>query len=347
LNGANIANSSSQLTLASTHNFNNILGQIFGETFDTQAVLRDFRAAAGGEPDDHQPAPRPAMGASDGAGYYTGFARAYGNFGAQHTTADAAGFDFGGAGFLFGAGYKFSRELELGATGGFSWNQAELYQHLGKVTDSTTRLGLYGNYVWDDLYFNSRFTFGIHSLTSERYINFMHANTRGDRTGMDINWFNRLGYSFHLPYDFFLTPSYALQVNYFHDPAYTESGGDAALRFDDFDTWSLYQTLELRASKFFAVNEKLALVPEIWGGWEHEYLNPGSGAANWSHLGYSGSSGNKFKLPVHGQTEEVALIGLGITSVIKNKYEVFGHYEHRLRSSGYNAQFLVGFNVSF
>ncbi|GHV20270.1 hypothetical protein AGMMS49959_07240 [Planctomycetales bacterium] len=295
------------------------------------------RASAGGKPF--------GMTGSGDAGHLTGFVKAYGGFGANGSTGSFNGYDFGGVGVLTGVGYRFANELELGALFGYSWNKAESYGNYGESTDNVIRLGVYGNYSYDNFFFNTSPTFGIHLINSERNIhNFGGQNfgtAKSDRTGYDFSWLNRLGYVFELPADFYLTPSYALAMSYFQDPSHSEHGaGGASARFGDYDQWSLLQTLELRLGKLFRVSDCFALLPEVWGGWEHDYIN------NNNTVGQSLGDFN-YVANVRGLAQDRAVLGVGLTTIIQNKYEVFGRYDERLWDGGHASQFTVGLSVKF
>ncbi|GHV23866.1 hypothetical protein AGMMS49959_18450 [Planctomycetales bacterium] len=339
LNGTNSQTAQAQASLNASHQFNAALGQVFGDTFAANLVRGNTnnaqfggRSSAGGKPTG-------ATGA--GAGYVTGFVKAYGGFGSQGSTHAAAGYDFGGVGVLVGSGYKFANELELGALFGYSWNKAESYGNYGENTDNILRLGLYGNYAYDNLFFNTAPTFGIHLINTER--NTILGTAKSDRTGFDFSWFNRLGYTFELPADFYLTPSYALSMTYFRDPSHSEYGtGSVSSRFGDYDQWSLVQNLELRVGKLFRVSDCFALLPEIWGGWEHEYINNNNTVAQ----SFTTVQGN-WVAPVKAIAQDRAVLGVGLTTIIKNKYEVYGRYDERLWDGGHASQFTLGLSVKF
>ncbi|MDR0868625.1 MAG: autotransporter outer membrane beta-barrel domain-containing protein, partial [Planctomycetota bacterium] len=272
----------------------------------------------------------------------TGFAKAYGGFGANTSTHAATGYDFGGVGLLSGVGYKFAPELELGALIGYSYNHADLYRDLGEATDNVIRLGAYGNWQWDNFYFNTAPTFGIHIQNTERNITFMKQTAKADNTGFDFAWYNRFGYTFELPQKFFITPSYALGMAYLHNPSYTETGAAAALKVNAYDNWSLTQNLEVRVGKLFQISDRFALLPEIWGGWEHEYLS-----ANDVTMRFAAAQNVAWSAPVTRIAADRAVFGAGLTTLISNKYELFGRYNQRLWDGGHSATFTVGIGVKF
>jgi hypothetical protein len=207
LNGAINEAAQTYNILASAQIFNSAIADLVTDYAIQQSVgtsvfgtSRD-RGAMGGRPTG-------ATGSGSDS-YATGFVKAYGGFGSQGGIGGMPGYDFQNVGALIGAGYRFARELELGGLFGYSYNTAEAYHGYGEANDHTLRLGLYGNLNYDNFFFNTTPTFGIHLLSSERYFRELGYGTAksDDRTGFDFSWSNRLGYVFELPANFFLTPS--------------------------------------------------------------------------------------------------------------------------------------------
>ncbi|GHS93311.1 hypothetical protein FACS1894139_03470 [Planctomycetales bacterium] len=337
LNNTNSASATTQLARSATYQFNAALGQLFGDTFaaglasdDIYTPSRFFdetHAAAGGSPVAKK--------------QMTGFIKGYGGFGSQGS-GKAVGYEFDGMGLLAGLGYNFSRELQAGALLGYSYNHAELYHGFGWAVDNVLRLGLYGNYNWDKFFFNTAPTLGVHFIDTRRQIGEMGVTAKNERTGVDFSWYNRAGYTFALPQDFYLTPSASLSLSYLHNPAYSESGANGAnLRVDAYNNWSLLQTLDLRAGKKFQVGESFAVLPEIWAGWEHEYID-----SNDMRVGFAGNN-QQWDAPVADIGANRLLLGLGLTTLIRDKYEVFARYDERLWGDGHASQFTVGANAKF
>jgi outer membrane autotransporter protein len=250
---------------------------------------------------------------------------------------------------LTGLGYQLGHELELGALFGCSWNQSDVYGNYGEATDNLLRLGAYGDYQYEigPVFFQwtTAPTFGIHLLSTERRIAFMNELAKSDRTAFDFTFFNKLGYTVELPRDFYLTPSYALAMSYYHDGEYNETGAvNSRLRVGDYDTWSLLQTLEVKVGKLVRVNDCLAILPEVWGGWEHEYLRSNAATLNFVA---AQNGGEKWRAPIVDIPQDRAVLGVGITTLIGDKYEVFGRYDERLWDGGHHSQLAAGISIKF
>jgi outer membrane autotransporter protein len=142
-----------------------------------------------------------------------------------------------------------------------------------------------------------------------------------------------------------LTPSYALAMSYYLDGEYSETAAvNSRLHVDDYSSWSLLQNLELKLGKLVRLNDCVALLPEIWGGWEHEYLTSNDATMNFVA---ATNGGEKWKAPIVDIAQDRAVFGAGLTTIIADKWEVFGRYDERLWDGGHNSQFAVGGSVKF
>jgi outer membrane autotransporter protein len=100
--------------------------------------------------------------------------------------------------------------------------------------------------------------------------------------------------------------------------------------------------LGARFGKVVRVNDCFALLPEFWANWEHEYINQ-SGHMN---IGYAGSAWT-FVADVNAIPQDRAVLGVGITTLIGQKWELGGRYEERLWDGGHNSQFAVQASLKF
>jgi outer membrane autotransporter protein len=132
-------------------------------------------------------------------------------------------------------------------------------------------------------------------------------------------------------------------MTYYRDPQHSESGARGAnLKFDTYDSWSLLQSLELRVGKKINVSDCFAILPEFWAGWEHDYLTPNRVSAV-----LAGDTSRGYSAPVLGIAQDRALLGVGVKTLIRDKYEVSARYDARIWGEGHNQQFNVGFAVKF
>ncbi len=272
------------------------------------------------------------------------WANGFGGFGEQGTDGTMIGYDFWNIGTMVGLDYAFAKELRVGALFGYSYNSTDVYWGAGDSTDNLLRFGAYASYNWDNFFVDLSPTMGVHILESKRNI-WNGATAKGDRTGVDFNISGTVGYTFNLPADIQLTPSYSLGYTLFYDPEYTETGAGAAnVKYNSFTSNSLLQDLGVRLGKLIRTSDDLAFLPEVWGGWEVEYLNTG-GTRNTTTTASIGSQ--TYGTTMNSMATNRAYWGLGLTALIKDNVSVFGRYDQKIWDKGYNVGFTAGVKVSF
>ena len=272
------------------------------------------------------------------------WANGFGGFGEQGTDGTMIGYDFWNIGTMVGLDYAFAKELRVGALFGYSYNKTDVNWNSGDSTDNLLRFGAYASYNWDNFFVDLSPTMGVHILESNRNI-WNGATAKGDRTGIDFNISGTVGYTFNLPADIQLTPSYSLGYTLFYDPEFTETGAGAAnVKYNSFTSNSLLQDLGVRLGKLIRTSDNLAFLPEVWGGWEVEYLNTG-GTRNTTTTASIGSQ--TYGTTMNGMATNRAYWGLGLTALIKDNVSVFGRYDQKIWDKGYNVGFTAGVKVSF
>ena len=272
-----------------------------------------------------------------------GYIAAIGDFGSTGSRDGVAGADFRGFGLLTGMERALGRDWTLGLS--FSWSRAatDLNRGLGEVTDDTFRLGVYGQWEYENFYVLSAPSAGLHLMDTRRRVRFMRAETSGERAGADFSWYHQAGLGLELPRGFTFTPSAALGVTYFHDPGYREHGaGGADLRLDAADHWSLLSNVGGRLGRAFTVGAGTALLPEVWGGWEHEYLG-----ADPVRTAFAAAPGYRWDAPAVALPADRAVLGAGVSTLFAERYAVNFRYEARLWDGGCNHQFSLRAGISF
>ncbi len=274
-----------------------------------------------------------------------GMLKLYGGFGKNGSTTSAAGYDFGSAGILAGIDYTFSNELRLGGLINYSYNRANLYNNLGNATDHVLRIGPYSSYNFDNMFVDFSPTVALHQLRTVRNISFMNTTATGERNGMDIDLFAKTGYRIDLPKNFMLTPSYSLSFTTLYDPQYTEEGasGGANLKVSEYTSCSLRQKLQLKLGKIFTINNHIVLLPEIWGGWQHEYLNDDSEVTT----AFATVPSQSWTTPVSKISADRANFGASLTTMISSRWELNARFNHSIWETGFNTEFALSAKLKF
>lgn len=329
------------------------IGQFFGDSFAHGFALAAHsprrpggrREDANAAPDRAQAGGAPTMDAaclSDvPAPRWEGFLTAIGGFGSQGSRVDVAGYDQRSIGLLAGMERRFDR-FALGGQLSWARHHADVALGLGEMDDNVLRFGPYARYQTDNFYALTAPGVGLHLLESKRNIDFMGLTARGERTGMDASWLNQVGFAFALPGGFCASPSAALAFSYMHDPDFAETGaGAVGLRTAAADYFSLGSTLAFRLGRPIALGGA-TILPEVWAGWEHEYLESGN-----IHCEFIGAPGASWQVPVDDIAADRAVLGAGLSTLMGDRWEAAARYEGRLWEGGCNHAFAVTLSVKF
>ena len=272
------------------------------------------------------------------------WANGFGGFGQQGTVDNNIGYDFWNAGTMVGLDYAFARELRIGGLFGYSFNKTDLYWNSGDSRDNALRLGAYSSFNWDNFFVDFSPTLGIHMIDSNRNI-WNGSVAKSERTALDFNVNGSVGYNFTLPYEINLAPTYSLNYTLFNDPKYSETGAGAAnVTYGSYTSNSLVQDIGLKIGKLFRLSDELSFLPEVWGGWEFEYLDTGGTRNNVTSASIGAQS---YATEMNAMAKSRGYWGLGITALIKDNVSVYGRYDHKIWENGFNVNFLAGIKVDF
>ncbi len=276
---------------------------------------------------------------------FTVWANGYGGWGNQDAEDYTFGYEFSNVGVMCGFDYAFARELRLGALLGYSYNTTTVDYKRGESTDEVIRLGAYAAYDWDNFFVDLSPTMGIHMIESRRYLYIDDSIAKGKRTGIDFNLTGTAGYTFELPLEFTFTPSYTLGYTMFYDPEYTETGAGAGnLTLHSFNSNSLIQDIGAKAGRLFTLSSDVAFLPEVWGGWEVEYLNTG-GMRNSTTAAAIG--GQTYATNLNGMDTYRVYWGAGLTALIRDNISIYGRYDYKSWKSGSNTGVSAGIKIGF
>ncbi len=355
LNVVNSAASTINLALGAAHSYNNALNKQL-------SVLRLGTAApaygsgtgftsAGGIGDISSPAElKEAYSSIDTYApevipSWSGFMQLYGGFGEQRSKGDCAGYDYNHAGVISGLDYRFSRELSVGSIIDYNYSRSKIYSHMGDGSDKVLRLGTYAAYQWNNLFIDTAPSVAAHMIKTYRSIDFLNTTAEGKRTGIDFNWMNTIGYEFGFDSGYSLTPAYSLAFTDFYEPGYTETGAGsgADLKVSDYSCYSLLQNIDVRISRLFEINDSLILLPEIWGGWELEYLDSGTDVTS----AFAAAPDQSWTVNIATVAPNRVIFGAAVTALINENTSILCRYGQKLWSGGYETDFSIGLKISF
>ncbi len=274
----------------------------------------------------------------------TVWANGFGGFGEQGTIGNDIGYSFWNAGTLVGFDYAIAKELRVGALLGYSYNKTTINWNSGDSKDNALRIGAYSSFNWDSFFVDFSPTMGVHMIESNRNI-WDGSVAKGERIGLDFNVNGTIGYNFNLPFGINFIPEYALTYTLFNDPQYTETGADAAnVTYCSYTSNSLVQDVGIKLGKLIKVSDKLSFLPEVWGGWEHEFLDTG-GERNTVTSASIGAQA--YTTEMNAMAQNRAYWGIGITALLKDNVSIYGRYDQRVWHKGFNIGFLAGIKINF
>lgn len=273
-----------------------------------------------------------------------GFFKVYGGFGDQGNDGDTLGYGYGNVGVVAGLDYALTDEVRAGMMLGYSFSRASINQGMGHGNDNLIRIGSYLSYEWDDLFVDLAPSVGMHLFDTRRNVNFLGTSAIGERTGVDINAMGTVGYTFKIKDTMQITPSYSLGYTGLYDPGYTESGLGYGLDMVVGSQWSnsLIQNVDVKFGKFFDW-DYFDFLPEIWAGWEHEYLGSGGDVTN----AFVGAPSKSWNTNVARIAADRVTFGGGMTAIIDEDVSVYGRYDHKIWDKGYDVSFTLGVKVTF
>lgn len=310
----------------------------------------EIKSAAGGIPAHSAKSVKKAYGGKRTDDIYVlrewnGFFQFFGGYGSQQTVGTNTGYEFGGWGLMTGLDYLVAKELRFGALFGYSHNRSDVFGGYGMSEDSVLRFGAYGSYNWDKFFFDSAMTCGVHFLDSKRNFDTLLAQgtARGERTGFDYTWMNHVGYSFAWGSGIIFTPVYSLDFGLMYNPSYTETGSTWNLAMGSYTNYSLLQNIDFKFGKLFSISRNFSLLPELWFGWELEYIN-GNGAVAAS---FASMPQNTWNTPVSKTDANRATFGLGLSALVYDSTTIFGRWDQKVWGSGYETAFTFGVQINF
>ena len=137
-----------------------------------------------------------------------------------------------------------------------------------------------------------------------------------------------------------VTPAAALYYAVFHRPSFDESGAGAAnLDVERETSQSLRSDLELSVAKVFECGTA-KVMPEIYGGWRHEYCGQDGLSARFRQ-GVTDFSINNDTI------RDKAYFGLGVSALLSEDLSLYVQYEGSVSTSDTANSIVVGVGWSF
>jgi uncharacterized protein with beta-barrel porin domain len=258
------------------------------------------------------------------------FARPFGTFYGEKATLERVGFESNGPGVQT----LFDRELGPDVIAGLEFdyvnNQVAFKENRGGGDVNTLRLGPYLSWFRDAAYLDASATYGYHANDVGRNVAVGDSQyvARGSYDAHDASVYLGVGRDCQLD-RLTLTPTASLQYIYYDQVAFTETGAAGAdLRLLGNGSNSLRSTLGLRLARVFD-NGCQKFIPELLGGWAHEYL------ADDNLDGRFAATVTRFSVDPGEIYRDSAYFGAGLAAIPMNGCSLFARYHGELSSGGH------------
>ena len=260
-------------TLAGSSQVSNVMqgamGQLGGFGGSLQAsVLRDDgpQLVAVGVPNE-------ARGLHDPKAAGRLWVQALGSHGTVDGENGSSDVDQNTGGTLFGADWALSPDWRLGVVGGYSRTDIDAGQGASGDVDSY-HVGVYALTQLDQLTLRLGAAYSSHEGENKRRVRFAGVDDklRGDYDANSQQAFAELAY----PYAsgrLLAEPFAAVGYQRYDRDAYSEKGGDSALRVESQDQDNLSTTLGLRIAGLNTLDNGMSFTPRMSLGWRHTYGN--------------------------------------------------------------------------
>ena len=250
--------------------------------------------------------------------------RGYGVFGDRETQSESPGYQYRIYGTGFGVDYKFTDELLLGITGGYSDGQVDYFSSRDKSEISGTPIGIYGSWFTEGGYVDSLISYTPMEYETTRYVDLTSEKLKGQFDGSETSAYLEVGRNWFLSNDLLVQPMTSFQYSYLSLDDYTESGGVSALSFDEHCYQSYKGSLGMKAKKQFLNETKdQNLTFELRGRWIHEFGDTKSNI----NTNFASNPGAIFKISDKGLPRDSAILGIGLKQIKKQNMMYYLDYD--------------------
>ncbi len=257
--------------------------------------------------------------------------------GDRDPTTRELGFDFDTRGITMGVDYRFSSRFIGGAALGYSNFDSDI-QGGGTLESDSTMLHLFANYYpTDRLYVDGLLSFGNVDFDQVRPIGFTIGDLTVDDTATGATDADMLAAALSVGYNYNsgswnFTPSGSISLVDADIDAFSESGTDLALNYNEQNVESLILSANLSVSKIISLSRGI-LTPTFDVSYLHETANDDSDV-NSQILG--APVGASFMVEADSPDRNYASAGLGLVFVGANGKQAFLQYRNILGLSGFS-----------
>jgi len=248
------------------------------------------------------------------------FAQFHGTFLDRDPGTNRTGYDANLFGATAGLDYQINNNTVAGVALGYQFSDVDFKTNRGKLEDNSVRIGPFASWSRGPVFIDASLSFGWHMYDMDRNMPTISRNATGDFDGYDIAGYLRGGYDYKLNDYTYITPHASVQYTYLDVDGVTESGAAGAnLDVESRDSDSLRTRLGAAMNWKFDVG--LVILPTLYGGWEHEFLDNDDIDAGFT-LG-----GSPFAIDTGDREENSFYFGVGVNVLFQRNVAGFFRFE--------------------
>ncbi|HSW00739.1 MAG TPA: autotransporter domain-containing protein [Sedimentisphaerales bacterium] len=249
--------------------------------------------------------------------------KGYGLYGDRESESGAPGYTYTVYGTAFGLDYRFTERLLLGFTAGYSQGDIDYSGSRDSSDVSATHGGVYGGYETPQWYLDSVLTYTDLEYETRRYVDLLDERLEADPSGNMLTGYLEAGLNWRRWERTLIQPLAGLQVSTLKIDRFTETGGDAALTFDDERYDSYKGSLGVRITReLFDHADGARMELELRGRWVHEF---GDTKASFD-VGFASDPGATFRVSDEDIARDSAVLGAGLDTWFTRQARVFLDY---------------------
>lgn len=249
--------------------------------------------------------------------------KGYGLYGDRESESGVPGYAYTVYGAAFGLDYRFTERLLLGVTAGYSEGDIDYSGSRDRSDVSATHGGIYGGYDAPRWYLDSVLTYTDLEYDTRRYVDLLDERLEADPSGSMFTAYFEAGLNWRRSERTLIQPLAGLQVSTLKIDRFTETGGDAALTFDDERYDSYKGSLGVRITReLFDHADGARMELELRGRWVHEF-----GDTNASFdAGFAADPGATFRVSDEDTARDSAVLGAVLDTWFTRRTRVFLDY---------------------
>lgn len=257
------------------------------------------------------------------------WAKGYGLFGTRDGSDEAPGYDYTTYGVGFGLDHQFTDTLLLGLTGGYSDGDVDYDGSPDSSELSATHLGVYGSWDAGSTYVDSLLTYSDLDYETQRYVELTDERLEGDFGGYAVSGYFETGFDWRKIHGWQLQPLASFQFSYMDLDNYTESGGDAALGYDDQTYESYIGSLGTKVTRnLLKDSAEKRLVAQFRARWLHEFGDTRSDVNTF----FASDPTTIFSIRDSEIARDSAVLGVGLAAQLNSSTRLYVDYDTRLNA---------------